>query len=177
MSALTYMRTYSGVKFHPLDPSPEEIMIEDIAHGLSNLCRFVGQVRSFYSVAQHSYQVSILCTRPMALWGLLHDAPEAYLADLPRPIKHHRDFRMYREAEDRLMTAICYKFGLVGTEKPPEVEVLDTKMLATEQRDLMPEFEEDLVATPIVGYTIDPWPAFVAERKFLEEFYAIDRRR
>ena len=68
-------------------PNPDDIRIEDIAHALSNQCRFAGHAREFYSVAEHSVHVSQLCLPEHALWGLLHDASEAYLVDLPRPLK------------------------------------------------------------------------------------------
>src|SRR5271165_5200280 len=82
-----YLSTYTGKKFFPYDPRPEQICIEDIAHGLSMLCRFVGQCRFFSSVAEHSIAVARLLPANLKLFGLLHDASEAYLADLPRPVK------------------------------------------------------------------------------------------
>ena len=82
-----YLSTYTGKKFYPYDPRPEQICIEDIAHGLSMLCRFAGQCRFFFSVAEHSIAVAHLLPANLKLFGLLHDASEAYLADLPRPVK------------------------------------------------------------------------------------------
>ena len=82
-----WIQTMSGVIFYPLDPRPEEIRIEDIAHALSHQCRFAGHCREFYSVAEHSVRVSRELPQEFMLWGLLHDASEAYLVDLPRPIK------------------------------------------------------------------------------------------
>src|ERR1017187_10636100 len=75
--------TFSGIHFWPLLPNPADIRIEDIAHALSNQCRFAGHAREFYSVAEHSVRVSQLCPPEDALWGLLHDASEAYLTDVP----------------------------------------------------------------------------------------------
>ena len=80
------MSTYTGKKFFPFDPRPEQICIEDIAHGLSMLCRFSGQCPYFYSVAEHSIYVVHCLPDNLQLEGLLHDASEAYLADLPRPV-------------------------------------------------------------------------------------------
>src|SRR5580704_9362466 len=82
-----YLSTYTGKKFYPYDPRPEQICIEDIAHGLSMLCRFAGQCRFFFSVAEHSIAVAHLLPANLKLFGLLHDVSEAYLADLPRPVK------------------------------------------------------------------------------------------
>src|ERR1039457_118422 len=82
-----FIGTFSGLRFWPLDPNPEKILIDDIAHALAHQCRFGGHASRFYSVAEHSVHVSRLCPPEDALWGLLHDASEAYLVDLPRPLK------------------------------------------------------------------------------------------
>jgi len=78
-----YLSTFTGKKFFPFAPHPHQIDIRDIAHGLSLLCRFSGQCPYFFSVAEHSIYVA----DNLKLEGLLHDASEAYLADLPRPVK------------------------------------------------------------------------------------------
>jgi hypothetical protein len=80
-----YIVTYTGRRFHFLDPKIDEISIEDIAHALSNVCRFTGHTKRFYSVAEHSCLVSALCDN--RLEGLLHDASEAYMSDLSSPLK------------------------------------------------------------------------------------------
>jgi hypothetical protein len=84
-----WIQTYSGRQFWPLDPRVEDVHLEDIAHALSNVCRYTGHVREFYSVAEHSVHVSWSCEPEDALWGLLHDASEAYLADMARPVKQN----------------------------------------------------------------------------------------
>ena len=113
----TWIQTFTGRQFWPLEPRADEIFIEDIAHHLSNLCRFTGACRSFYSVAQHSVLVS-LCAPPgeNPLWGLLHDASEAYLIDVARPVKRSAALVGYRVAEARMMEVICECFGLPTTE-------------------------------------------------------------
>jgi hypothetical protein len=135
-----WIQTFTGVEFYPLDPRPEEICIEDIAHALSNQCRYSGHVKHFYSVAEHSIRVLELCPREWHAWALLHDAAEAYLVDLPRPVKRYSEIgRLYREAEDLLMIAICERFGLTWQDPMPEpVERADKAMLWVESRDLMP---------------------------------------
>ena len=90
------MVTYTGKEFYPLDPNPADIDIKDIAHALSNCCRFAGHIKSFYSVAQHSVIVSELCEPENALAGLLHDASEAYLSDIARPVKYTEQMEGYR---------------------------------------------------------------------------------
>src|ERR1044071_8576361 len=104
-----YIRTFMGQKFWPLAPRPEDILIEDIAHALSNVCRWGGQCSSFYSVAQHSVFVSDLLSPDAALCGLLHDSGEAFLLDIPKPVK--RQLSGYEEAEHKLMGIIAAKFG------------------------------------------------------------------
>src|SRR5687767_13374438 len=79
--------TYQGIQFWPLDPKPEDVSIIDIAHALSNVCRFGGHSRWFYSVSQHSYYVSLYTRPENALYALLHDAPESYIGDCVRPLK------------------------------------------------------------------------------------------
>ena len=70
--------TFSGVLFRPLLSNPDDIRIADIAHALSQQCRFAGHTRTFYSVAEHSVRVSLLCRPEDALWGLLHMLPKPF---------------------------------------------------------------------------------------------------
>src|SRR3972149_10211945 len=121
-----FILTYSGRRFWPLDPRPEDVVVEDIAHALGNLCRFTGHTSRFYSVAEHSVHVSDSASAPNKLWGLFHDASEAYLGDLARPTKQAQaGFGLaYRRVERRLMRAICDRFELSLTE-PLEVLSLD----------------------------------------------------
>src|ERR1017187_6756440 len=117
-SSERFIQTYTGKVFDFDDPQPEQIDILDIAHALSNLCRFGGHTRWHYSVAQHSIYVSRLCglgalapVWPMdALYGLLHDAAEAYCVDVPRPIKN--ELTGYTEIEGRVHAAVYAKLGL-----------------------------------------------------------------
>lgn len=129
-----WMQTYTGKKFWPLDPDPAEIDILDIAHALSNACRYAGHVMRFYSVAEHSVLVSMHVSDPNQKWALLHDASEAYLVDMPRPVK--RFLPGYQEAETRLMAAICERFGL-PPEMPDEVKDIDNRILVDEREVLM----------------------------------------
>ncbi len=169
-----YFRTYSGKHVHPLSPRPEEIDIEDVAHSLSQMCRFLGHTEGFYSVAQHSVHVSEQVPREDALWGLLHDASEAYLCDLPSPIKRDPEMSIYRIAEDRLMLAVCKKFGL-PPKMPHSVAVADKVLLATEFRDVTTMDDPDWIINecgqkPLWDYHVVPWPPIVAECRFMERF-------
>ncbi len=131
-----WIQTYTGKKFHPLEPHLEDIDIEDISWSLSNQCRYNGHCNRFFSVAQHSVILSAYCKPEDALWGLLHDAAEAYLSDIPRPLKMLPEFRFYKIFELQLQQQICRRFGL-PLEEPEEIHFLDRKMLVTEARDLM----------------------------------------
>lgn len=110
------IKTFSG-RVDPLNPDPEEIVIEDIAHALSRQCRYNGHCNGFLSVARHSIWVSDLLFNDghdprTQLSGLLHDAAEAYLGDLVRPLKHTPFGQMYLEAEGKIEAVICEKFGV-----------------------------------------------------------------
>lgn len=131
-----WIQTYTGRKFHPFEPRLEDIDIEDIAHSLSLQCRFSGHCKEFYSVAQHCVIAASNASPENALWVLLHDAPEAYLTDIPRPLKRLPEFRFYKIFENQLMQQICQKYGL-PLEEPAEVKEIDLKMLVTEARDVM----------------------------------------
>ncbi len=134
-----WMQTFTGRQFWPVDPRPEDIDILDIAHALSHLCRFAGHVTRFYSVAEHCVRVSRLGSphdRMLALAGLLHDATEAYVVDVPRPLK--RFLPGYAEIEARVARCVEARFDLeTGILDHAMVKGWDETLLATEARDLM----------------------------------------
>lgn len=165
-----WIATFTGEWIEPLAPDPARIHVEDIAHSLANQCRFTGHVRSFYSTAQHSVLVSTVVPREYALWGLLHDASEAYIADIASPVKRHPDFGTYYDiAEDRLTAAVAERFGL-ELPMPAEVKVADKMLLRAEQRDLMPN---DPAEGPIYSREVVPWSPYDAERIFLSRYHTI----
>ena len=128
--------TFTGKWFWPLDPRPEDIDIVDIAHALANKCRFSGHTKKFYSGAQHSVIVSRICDPKDALWGLLHDASEAYLVDLPKPLKILKEYDWFVEVENKVQRAVSDRFGLDPVQ-PESTHVADKVSLFTEKRDLM----------------------------------------
>lgn len=131
------IRTYTGRAFEPLNPNPDALCIEDIAHALANNCRFTGHVRWHYSVAQHCVLVSQVVPYELALTGLLHDASEAYLSDVARPIKQQPEFGdVYLRYEQGIEEAIAARFG-IEYPYPDEVKEADNLLLVTEARDLM----------------------------------------
>ena len=168
-----WMQTFTGRQFWPIDPRPEEVSIVDIAHSLSNQCRYAGHCKSFYSVAQHSVMVSYICAPEDALWGLLHDAAEAYLVDLPRPIKRFSDLGWhYKQVEARLMQVLCLRFNL-PVDEPASVSKADDVVLVTEMRDLMgmppTQWRESLANKPLESAII-PWGPRASKNKFLRRF-------
>jgi 5'-deoxynucleotidase YfbR-like HD superfamily hydrolase len=174
-----WIQTFTGRQFFPLEPRAEDIDILDIAHALSNLCRYGGHVEQFYSVAQHCYLVSKTVPYEFALYGLLHDASEAYLIDVPRPIKHGAGMELYRAAEKNLESLIYTVFGL-GPEQPECVKTADNQLLRTEQRDLMkpaPAAWKDY-RVGALEMKISPWTPHTAEvmymRRYSELMKAVD---
>jgi hypothetical protein len=106
----TFTYTYSGKRYYPLDPKPSSIDIRDIAHALSLVCRWNGQIKQHFSVAAHSIVVSNMVPVEHALCALLHDASEAYLPDMPSPIKSL--LPDFRRLEDAVQQAVAQKFSL-----------------------------------------------------------------
>lgn len=184
-----FIRTFTGRKFWPLDPRSEDVFIEDIARALSQLCRFTGHTSRFYSVAQHSALVSrhverelmetdweFSQVREISLWALLHDASEAYLHDLPSPIKRSPHLGpLYKGYEALVMDSVIDRYGLLRDE-PAEVKRADKRMLATEKRDLMCNSNPADLADAYPE-KIPPLPPEVAESAFLRRFYALTAGR
>lgn len=130
---MSYISTFTGKHFDFINITMDDIYIEDIAQGLSNECRFAGQISQFYSVAQHSVYVSQIVPPEYALEALLHDASEAYCKDLPSPLKAL--LPEYKEIESRVQQIITNKWNL-PTSLSDVVHYADLTMLATERRDL-----------------------------------------
>jgi 5'-deoxynucleotidase YfbR-like HD superfamily hydrolase len=129
------IRTISGREIWLLQPRLSDIDIDDIAHALSHVCRFGGHVLEAYSVAQHAFLVSLMVPPEDALWGLLHDASEAYLNDVVGPLKHQPPMAGYRALEGIWQYAIYERFGLVGPV-PESVLEADQVILRIEQQAL-----------------------------------------
>ena len=171
-----WMQTFTGRAFWPMDPRPEDVCIEDIAHALSMQCRYAGHCRVFFPVAQHSLLVARHLPPELRLWGLLHDSPEAYLVDVPRPVKPF--LRGYREAEDRVMDAIVQAFGLRPERMPDEVKRVDTAILADEARQLMaPSPMPWHLPEPPLGIKIGPMQPAEARDEFIRVFHELDDLR
>lgn len=167
-----FMQTYTGRKFFPMDPKPNEVCIRDIAHSLSLQCRYAGHCRRFYSVAEHSVHVArwLVGVAPeAALWGLLHDASEAYLIDVPRPVKPF--LTGYKAAEEKVMAAVCARFGL-PIAMTAAVHEADERIIADELVNLVPMDWHARHDDPL-GVTLRYWSPAEAEEEFLETFKAL----
>lgn len=164
-----WIQTYTGIQFWPLDPRPEELEIKDIAHSLSLLCRFNGHCKRYYSVAEHSIHVANFLPADLQLAGLLHDASEAYIADLPMPVK--RNLPDYNAIEEILHKVITERYSLPWP-LPKEVKRVDSLLLATEKNALMgPEPAPwHSMPDPVDATLIQGWQPEQAERRFLQMF-------
>ncbi|HMM02016.1 MULTISPECIES: phosphohydrolase [unclassified Dysgonomonas] len=151
------IRTFSGKYMNVFAPTIDMICIEDIAHALSMLCRFGGHTSEFYSVAQHSILCADLVAEPYKLEALLHDAAEAYLVDLPSPIKHRMS--EYKTIEDNLMKVIAKKFNL-AYPFPEAIHKADKDMLKYEWDSLIEGFNKFII----------PWSHMDVKNEFLSRY-------
>ncbi len=166
------MMLRSGAWFDFLDPRSSDFDIDDIAHGLAHVCRYAGQCTDFYSVAEHSLLVSDTCREdPYA--ALMHDAAEALIGDVTRPLKQL--LPDYKRLEREVEAAVFERFG-VAIRTPNAVKAADLRVLAAEQAQIMPKGTADWA----VQAGISPAPVFVrhlapsiAKQAFLDRFHAL----
>ena len=170
-----WITTYSGGKLHFRDPHEDEIDIKDIAHGLALCCRFNGQCKMFYSIAEHSIRVAdnVPDIKVLKLRALLHDAHEAYLSDVPRPIKG--DMPQYKAIADHLQFAINRKFNCTIEKVDTtayfneQIKKADDIMLSTEKEFMMVGVEDWAeLPMPLPHFKPRSWQK--AEKLFLQRF-------
>ncbi len=169
----SFMQTFTGRKYWPMDPKPHEVHIEDIAHSLGLQCRYAGHCIKFYSVAEHSVLIARHLAAKhapeVALAGLLHDAPEAYCVDIPRPLKPY--LTNYKEIEQKNWLAIAARFGL-QKELPREVHDADNRIIADELVNLR-EMPWHARHNNPLGVKLRYWSPEKAEIEFLATFEAL----
>lgn len=168
-----WMQTHSGRRFYPLDPRPDDVDIDDIAHALAHLCRYAGHVDRFYSVAEHCVLLSHAVPVELALDALMHDAAEAYVVDVPRPLKRH--LPGYADIEDRVLDKIWTAIGRDHPHPyriPAEVKAADTRILLDERATLMANtvHEWDVDQLEPLGVTVAGWPPHLAKAAWLRRF-------
>ena len=164
-----WIMTFTGVHYWPLDPRPEEVSVVDIAHHLSMMPRYHGATKHPYSVAQHSvlmagHLLERQDNKKLALIALFHDAAEAYLHDLPRPVKNF--IHGYEELEQLNLRAIAAYIGVDSLEKPALVHELDLRICVDESQALMHAPEAFRMLGPALGVPIERWTPEYAESRF-----------
>lgn len=169
----SFIATFSGGRFWPLDPRPDEILIEDIAHHLSMQARYNGAGRYFYCTAEHCWHLSHYVSEEHALAALLHDLGETYLPDMVRPLK--RSFPAYTEAEERIRVMGFEKFGLAA-DLPAEVVEADDRICSDEKAQNLPDIPWNHNPEPL-GVKLRFWPPETAEYMFLHRFNELRRAR
>lgn len=167
-----FMQTASGRSFHPTNPTVDVIDIGDIAHALSHICRFAGHTRYFYSVAQHSVLVADIVknkggSRIEQLDALMHDAAEAYLMDVPTPVK--KLLTNYKEIENKVHACIAERYDL-SYEMPALVHLADGIALATEAEALMINSHLWELPHDAEDYSVESMTPLKARRAFLKRF-------
>ena len=178
-----YLQTVSGRWVNPFDPDPSQLDAGDIARALANQCRFGGHSRVFYSVAQHSVIVSELVEQrggdvEDVFAALMHDATEAYLGDMPHPLKHRSPLgAAFKDAEDHLERALREWFRI--KRDVPEIKRADRALLATERRAFSAEdwHWPELEGVEPLDLELTAWSPDDAAQAFAERYADLDARR
>ena len=166
---MTWIATFTKRKVNPCNLRPEDVCIEDVAHHLALANRFSGASRVPYSVAEHCVRMSYTCPPELALECLLHDATEAYLGDVSRPVK--AQLHNYANMEEKAEVATRKAFGLPGRAHPADVKQWDNLMLVWEARDLGVAIEERYSYIDVSHLaTLEPLSWQEAEKSFLERY-------
>jgi hypothetical protein len=161
--------TFTGRWFDAFNPQVADVCIEDIAHALALMNRFGGHTKRPYSVAQHSYLASKMAPEGLKFQALMHDAHEAYVLDMPSPLK--RGLPDYCALEDAVERVVHQTFGLPA-KLDPAVKVVDMRMMTTEAKAFGLEWWDWYPGTPPYPELADlePWPWAKAEQRFLDRF-------
>ena len=157
------IRTNSGIYFNIIKPTEKMIDINDIAHSLSMQCRFGGHISEFYSVAQHSVLCCMIAKPEYKKQALMHDSSEAYLLDIPTPIKN--ELLNYKELEQKIEKLICNKYK-IQYPYDKEIKILDETILLYEWNSL-------ILKNKICKKQIVCWDHETAKNEFLNLYYTL----
>jgi uncharacterized protein len=174
-----WIETYTGRKFFPLDPRPEDIELEDIAHALSNKCRYNGHCKTFYSVAQHTVLGLDIMEKEgydtiTMIHFALHDSAEAYLPDVSRPIKPYIKIgnKTFEEVEEEILVAVRTRFCIPEPTQQQNklVKHIDTKILFHEANYLMPCNDWGDKSIQFDYINVAPVPIHTIKREYIRKF-------
>lgn len=178
--AATFIETYTGRAFWPLNPTVDALSVIDIAHALSNQCRYSGHVQFFYSVAQHCCLLATWIVNQGgsaldALQILMHDAPEAYLVDIPRPVKQYMP--QYRIWDHAINDVIREWMGWSDLPMPARQDELDSRIIVDERAQLMDKARRNDWGHKLepLGVEINPMTPAEAEKQFLMQYAAYSK--
>lgn len=176
-----YITTYGGTHFYPLNPQVEDIHIEDIAHALSMICRGNGHVKNFFSVGQHCINCALEAmargySRRVCLACLLHDAGEAYLSDVPRPLK--KDMPQYKEWENRVLEKVYERYldSPLTEEEEELVKQVDDDMLYFDMKVLLGELLDREEPKMLSAFSQEYVPFVEVEKGYLRLFEQLDMK-
>lgn len=177
-----WILTYTGREFHPFNPCIEDIDIVDIAHALSNECRFTGHCKPNYNVAQHSLILSYIVPQEHALAALLHDAAEAYTRDISSPQKEHLfiiddggNKLSLKDVESSILNLVFIKYG-VSYPDHATIKSYEYMLLAAEVRDLMPHPTHWFLPMPAMEARVEPLDHAKSEELFISRFCELTQR-
>jgi len=167
------IKIFGGSYYDFLDPESSRYTIEDVAHALSQICRFNGHTDRFYSVAQHSVLASFHVAPGYEYDALMHDAPEFVVGDVTSPLGSLLpDYKALKKLHE---TAVCRRFG-VTYPFPEAVHEIDIRMLRTEQEQLMDAANDDWGIThgvEPIPVRLAPWSPAEAKDRFLDRYHQL----
>lgn len=180
-----FIHMQSGARFVHQWPLARDVFIEDVAHNLSKICRYCGSIEGddvIYSVAEHGVRSSYIEPEKFPLEKLMHDSPEAFIVDVPRPLKYSPFMLpVYKFYEGMADKAVAEAFGLdTSKEAQRACKVADKIMLVTEKRDLFAKDRtmhlnkmDDVAGVRPLPVKIEPWTPAEAKRRFLMRYYEL----
>ena len=174
---MTWMQTVSGTPFELMQPRVIDVSFPEVAHALSNICRFAGHVKEFYSVAEHCCRVADILPPAVKVYGLLHDAHEAFIGDVTTPVKQCLGKEAMKQFEGNVEAPLMQAIYDAANIPPPDQSIIDAVkyadivLLMTERRDLMSPTQRSwgsYETIPPLVERIEPWNPVKARFEFIE---------